>query len=120
VSASLFADKISIRSTDSVKKAKGPGVPRFELLSHEASTFAREDEPTRAFAAALRDSFLNAARWLAKQSSEVFECLRAAGYETDIFIGVWIDSDQLDVDLPPEFLLECGRLGLTISIITND
>jgi hypothetical protein len=46
--------------------------------------------------------------------------LREAGFVTDVFGGAWIDSDQIDLDLPPEFLSECGRHGLTISLITND
>jgi hypothetical protein len=44
----------------------------------------------------------------------------ADGYTTDVFIGAWIDSDQIDLNLPPEFSRECGRLGLPVSLITND
>ena len=32
----------------------------------------------------------------------------------------WIEDNQLDLTLPPEFLLGCGRLGLPIVICTND
>ena len=38
----------------------------------------------------------------------------------DVFIGGWMNCDQFDLTLPPEFLLACGRLGLPIDIYTND
>jgi len=30
------------------------------------------------------------------------------------------DNDQIDLEFPPEFLLELGRLGLPLEIISND
>ncbi len=120
VPATAFIEKLTIKPSDPVKKAKGPGVPRVELLSLAVADYSGAGEPTEAFVAALKEALLKAAKWLAKQSPEVFQALRGAGFVTDVFIGAWIDSDQLDLDLPPEFLAECGRHGLTISLITND
>ena len=120
VPATAFIEKLVIKPTDPVKKAKGPGVPRVDLLSLAIADYSDEDEPNEAFVAALKDSFLKVAKWLAKQSPDVFVDLRDADFVTDVFIGAWIDSDQIDLDLPPEFLTECGRHGLTISLITND
>ena len=41
------------------------------------------------------------------------------GVVTDVFIGAWIDGEQIDLDLPPGFLDVCGRHGLTLSRIAN-
>jgi hypothetical protein len=120
VPAAAFVAKMVIARGDPVKKGKGTGEPCFDLLSLAAEDFVKEEEPSEAFAAALREGLNSAARWLAKQSPSVFQALREAGFVTDIFIGAWIDLDQLDLDLPPDFLVQCGRHGLTVSIITND
>jgi hypothetical protein len=118
--AAKFVNRILISPTDLVRIAEGPGVPRFQLLSLAINSFSDQAEATEAFAAALKESQIVAANWLAKQESEIFQDLRDAGFITDVCIRAWIDCDQLDLDLPPEFLSECARLGLTISIVTND
>jgi hypothetical protein len=120
VPRAAFMQKLVIARGDPVKKDTGPGDPCVDLVSLAAEDFAKEEEPSEAFAAALGQGLNDAAKWLAKQSPAVFEALREAGFDTDIFIGAWIDLDQMDLDLPPEFLLQCGRLGLLVSIITND
>jgi hypothetical protein len=120
ISPSAFLDKLIFAPGDTAKQGKGPGVPRVELLSLTAGDFSLAEEPSEAFAGALRDGFILAAKWLRKQSSAVFRELRKAGLVTDVFIGAWIDMDQIDLDLPPEFLKACGKHGLKVSLITND
>jgi hypothetical protein len=118
--AAALLDTLPIAHSDGVHKAEGPGVPRVQLLSLSIEDFIGQEEPSEAFAAALRTGLLNAARWMEKQSPEVFTSLRAEGANADVFIGAWIDSDQIDLVLPPEFLVECARHGLPITLITND
>ena len=118
--AASFFHNLVIQPGDPIKKGEGPGVPRVELVSLALPDFSEAEEPEEAFVEALNAALLRGAEWLARQSPEVFESWRAAGFITDLFIGAWIEEDQLDLDLPPEFLTACGRLGLTISICTND
>ena len=118
--AAAVFDTLPISPADGVRRADTPGVPRIELIELAIEDFTEQDEPWESFAAALREGLANAARWMAKQSLDVFASLRAKGFGTDVFIGAWIDSDQIDLNLPPEFLGECARLGLPISLITND
>jgi hypothetical protein len=120
VPAAMFMQKLVIARGDPAKKAKGPGDPCIDLVLLAAEDFANEEEPSEAFAGALEQGLNEAARWLAKQSPPVFQALREAGFVTDVFIGAWIDLDQMDLNLPPNFLAQCGRHGLNISIITND
>jgi hypothetical protein len=115
-----FLDKLFFAPGDMAKKAKGPGVPRVELLSLAAEEFSAAAEPSEAFAAAVREGLVRAATWLGRQPPAVFRGLRKAGIVTDVFIGAWIDGDQIDLDLPPPFLTACGKHGLTVSLITND
>jgi len=90
------------------------------LVSLACKDFSTQEEPVEAFVKALTIGMKSAAKWLSKQSVSVFKDLRQSGFVTDVFIGAWIDVDQMDLDLPPEFLRACGKHGLTVSIITND
>jgi hypothetical protein len=42
------------------------------------------------------------------------------GFKLDVFFGGRLDGEQVEIDLPAELLLACGRAGLPISICTND
>ncbi|HEY1016797.1 MAG TPA: hypothetical protein VGE07_29060 [Herpetosiphonaceae bacterium] len=86
-----------------------------EIHAHEAA-----EEPTEQFAAAIQAQLERAALWLAAQSAERIRAARDQGVDVDVFAGMWIDDDQLDLTLPPSLLLECGRLGLPITICSND
>ena len=102
------------------------GIPRIRLLNIAREDLAPIDTSNDAgaqsvaFEEAVRDGLLKAANWLNKQPVSVFEDLRKAGCITDIFAGGWIDQDQFDLDIPPEFRPASGRLGLVLSIYTND
>jgi hypothetical protein len=126
VRAAEFLDRLIVDSDDTVRIEDGPGVPRVRLLSLSIDDFANVDTSedagakSEAFAGALREGLVSAAAWLTRQRATVFKELRAAGRVTDVFVGGWITQDQLDLDLPPEFLQACGALGLTLSVCTND
>jgi hypothetical protein len=53
-------------------------------------------------------------------SRESLDRFRATGVEMNVLVNPWIDNDQIDLEFPPEFLLEIGRLGLPLEIISND
>ena len=86
-----------------------------ELASHTAA-----DEPSAAFAQAVRAGLIRGAAWIESRPAGAFDRCRAAGLELDVFVGGWIDQDQMDLDLPAQFLRACGNAGLAISIVTND
>jgi hypothetical protein len=72
------------------------------------------------FAVRIARGLKRAAEWLNSLSPAAFDAWRAAGKKADIFVGGWMNSDQFDLALPPGFLLACGRLGLPLTICTND
>jgi hypothetical protein len=113
---SIFFEKLQILPEESFERTR-VGI---ELFSMSASDFSEAEEPWEAFAEELRKRLFAAKKWLQKQPTDLFATLRKKGLVTDIFIDAWIDSDQFDLDLPPEFLSECGKHGLTLSIVTND
>jgi hypothetical protein len=121
-----FLDRLAIAPEDPVEVTDGPGSASVRLLAVERQDFDHVDTTvdagarSEAFAKFVRDGLLNAAAWLGRQDSRIFADLRAAGRKTDVFVDGWIDQDQFDLDLPPEFLKACGALGLTVSILTND
>ena len=115
-----FFEKLHFAPGDAPQRATGPGVPRVELLSLEAADYSDAPEPSEAFAAALHERLMLGAAWLEKQSPATFDELRQAGIKTDVFIAAWMDADQIDLVLPPEFMRACGARGLSLSLITND
>ena len=118
-----FTGRLLITPDDrivSVKKGKVEQAARVTLVALDAGDFSNVEEPSEAFAEALRAALQRAGRWLSRQPSAVFKDLRQAGCKVDLFIGAWIDMDQLDLDLPPELLRACGKHRLPVSIITND
>lgn len=77
-------------------------------------------EPTETFAQELYNAFEQIAEWLDRRPFKAINALQQAGAKTDIFIGLWIDNDQLDLRIPPSFLRSCGKHNLCIEIISND
>jgi len=114
-----FLDQLVVDSKDEVKKQIKPN-PRVDLMFIERAAFSAAEEPSEAFAAELQNKLTNVAQWLNKQPTTLFNTLRQAGFKTRVLFSGWIDCDQLDLDLPPVLLESCGRLGLQVSIITND
>ena len=90
------------------------------FVDDQIFTYRDSPEPWELFNAEIEQRLLRAAAWLDSRGADVFERCRAAGLTTDVFIGGWIDQDQLDLHLPAPFLLACGRAGLSIDITTND
>ena len=114
-----FLDKLVVESGDNVKKRKRPNA-RVDVMTIQQTEFADAEEPSEAFAETLAARLHDASIWLNKQDVELFDELRAKGFNTDFLITGWINADQLDLDLPPSLLRACGTLGLKITIITND
>lgn len=114
--AAEFLDQLIVDPGDAVKKRK----TLVDLLLIEQSEFTDAEEPSEVFAEELASRLTIAAEWLNKQPVTLFKALRRTGFNTNVLITGWIDCDQMDLDLPAVFLKACGRLGLKISIITND
>ena len=77
------------------------------------------DMPHEELQSRIHAGLRQAADWLNRRASQV-EAARNRGLKPDIFVSGWTDQDQFDLELPSEFLLACGRVGLPISICTND
>ena len=114
-----FLDQLVIHPSDNVKKRKTPN-RRVDLFLIEQAEFSDAEEPSEAFAQELESRLAQATKWLDKQPVALFTNLRKTGFNTVVLFSGWIDCDQMDLDLPAVFLKACGRLGLKISIITND
>jgi hypothetical protein len=90
------------------------------LFEVRLSDFDSHDEPREEFANKAREGFEAAAAFLATCHRNGIDQWRSLGYRSDIFIGGWLANEQFDLDIPAAFLAECGRLGLPLSICTND
>ena len=114
-----FLSRLVFDSDYTARKQLTPR-PRVDLMSIEIGEFVEAYEPTEAFVAELESRLTNVAHWLEKQPAALFQSLRGKGFFTNLIFTGWIDCDQLDLDLPSPLLFACGKLGLKISIITND
>jgi hypothetical protein len=92
-------------------------VEMFTVDMHELQGLA---EPYEEFSARVRQGFLRAATWLNSCEPSGIEQWREEGRKADIFVGGWLANEQLDLEFPAEFLVACGRLGLSIQTCTND
>jgi hypothetical protein len=91
-----------------------------ELFAVAMSDVTDAPEPSEAFAERVQQGFDQAAAVLAECKREGLDEWRGSGKEADVFIGGWLANEQLDLKLPAAFLAQCTRLGLSISICTND
>jgi hypothetical protein len=121
VPAAAFVDKVAIAPDDPVSKHKGPGHARVDLVSKTLDDFEDSDEPITDFVAHCNAKLLEFVRWLTKQSPAVFQDLRNMGCVTNMSIFVVANStkEAIHLDLPPEFMVECGRLGLALTITVS-
>jgi hypothetical protein len=119
-----FIGRLQIGPTDPVKVVPEP---RFinslvQLLLVQRADFngVADHARSEAFAAGVRGGLARAAAWLDRQPTEPFEELRSAGRVTELLVDGWIYENSFELNLQPEFLRACSRLGLAISISTND
>jgi hypothetical protein len=75
---------------------------------------------SEAFYRAVIDAFRDAGRFLELRPAEMTAKMRATGLSIRIFVDVRMDQDQMELELPPDFLAACGRHGLPIYVISND
>jgi hypothetical protein len=90
------------------------------LVRMRLSDYSASAEPYEVFSAALSGKLEDIAVWLDRQSPDAFRQMRSEDLVTDLFLDAWIDDDQIDLALPASLLAACGRLGLSIGMITND
>ena len=84
------------------------------------SDFGEADEPTEAYAAAVQERLLSVAAFLDRQEVSVFEKFRASGLHVYIYVGLFMEDDQMQLNLPAVFTPACARLSLGLEIISND
>jgi len=124
VTSSGFLAPLHIDERDQVESTRADGGAWASGMVYfpvtRLSTFANEAEPHEAFSIGVRKALLAAAEFLDRRSPEVISALRAAGLSLRLFIDVRMNQDQMDLELPPEFLATCGRHRLGVFMISND
>lgn len=118
-----FFETLGLADDDGFARTPGDSpwkVAIVSLLDVEMKHCLEAEEPSEEFAVRVARGLHRAAQWLSTLSPEKMNRWRESHHQADIFVGGWLDNDQFDLVLPPEFLLACGRLGLTLTICTND
>lgn len=75
---------------------------------------------SEAFFSGVVEAFQAVARFLDQRPVDVFSKMRANGLSIRIFVEVRMNQDQMELELPSEFLAACGRHGLGFNVISND
>jgi hypothetical protein len=109
------ADGFELSPSDSLWKSAN-----IDLLMVDIESCRTGPESHNEFASRINAGLKRVAEWLSARPMGAFETWRSMGKVADMFIGGWLDGEQFDLCLPPEFLLACGRAGLPIDICTND
>jgi hypothetical protein len=96
----------------------------FAVVRHSAydyvDTKADAGAQSEAFFAGVVQAFRVAAQVLDRRSHEITSTMRMAGLSLQLFVEVRMDQDQMELELPPEFLSACGRHRLGMLVISND
>ena len=104
-----------------IDRTSAPGrTNRVVLLKAAFRDFEGPIDAPDHFAAYVERGFADAATWLAEQPVAVFESFTARGLELNVFIDMWIDGNQMNLELPPAFLRECGLRGVRLHAYTNE
>ena len=82
--------------------------------------FSHQPQPWDAMDAQLVSNVKAVANFLDRRPVALFEDFRRRGLNVKLFIDVWMDQDQMGFDFTPELLKACGRVGIGISLISND
>ena len=118
--AAAFVNRVSIALSDLLDRHKGPGHARIDLLCMQPSDFASSPDPAAAYVAHTADRVRAFAGWLGRQDPAVFDDLRRAGCVTEV--SVWVvgtAGEAVVLALPPELMVECGRLGLQLALAAS-
>jgi hypothetical protein len=73
-----------------------------------------------AFSAGVVEAFRTAGGFLDRRPPEITAAMRAAGLSLRMLVDVRMDVDQMELELPPEFLAACGKHLVGVYIISND
>ncbi len=82
--------------------------------------FSSTEEPSEEFFKEVARRLIAIAGFLERRPTAVFQRFQSDGLKVRILIDVWMNQDQMEVDLPCELLIACARHGLGISLISND
>lgn len=113
-----------VESTTADAGEEAGGMIYFAVVRH--SDFAHVDKSadagaqSEAFFAGIGNAFRTTARFLDQRSPAITDSVRGVGIELRMFISIRMDQDQMELDLPSEFLAACGRYGLGVFVISND
>lgn len=129
VTAEEFLTPLTIRrdEVEATRANGGPwasGMVQFAVVRH--SDFDHVDKSTdagaqsEAFFSGIVEAFRDAGRFLDKRKPTVTAAMRKAGLSLRLFVEVRMCDDQMELEIPPEFLAACSRHSLGLYVISND
>ena len=80
----------------------------------------QSSEHPDSFDDAIQAKLAEVGRWLQQRPRDGFEFLHKRSIKTDLLIPMWIDSDQMDLALPPILCAACGDRGIPILVYSNE
>lgn len=82
--------------------------------------FEQQDAPFEAMTARMHEVLLAIASFLDRRPVELFTGFRDAGLSVRLLIDLWMNQDQMELDLPPELMAACARHHLSLRILSNN
>jgi hypothetical protein len=89
------------------------------FLQEDISSYMSNPEPYTAFYQKIDSVFIYLQDWLSKRKNCIHEML-AKELKISLLVDMWIDDNQMDLELPSSLLLVCGECNINFQIITND
>ena len=75
---------------------------------------------SEAFFQGVDAAFRAVGQFFDQRSPDVTTAMREAGLSLQLFIEIRMDQDQMELELPSELLVACGRHRLGVHVISND
>jgi hypothetical protein len=93
---------------------------RIVVYKDRLESFKDSNEPHEAFSQSFRYSQTALSHWLSGLMPTVLDGYRSKGMKLDLFLDVWIDQNQVELEISNELIAEMGRLSLPMKIVSND
>jgi hypothetical protein len=88
----------------------------FENVDKSADAGAQSE----AFFEGVGAAFRAVGQFFDQRSPDVTTAMRESGLSLRLFVEIRMDQDQMELELPSELLIACGRHKLGVYIISND
>lgn len=124
LSAADFISQLNILESDKIIEMSEGGIAGqsayVDFLNSQISDYLNYEEPDVEIQNEIQQTLNYIADWIKQRPIEIWQNFAESQLKVEIFIDVYIDQNQFEIELTPDFLLICSQNKIGLGIITND